>query len=676
MNTTFGNLPDNCAASLEEEQPMTIYRKTLFVIVAVLITLIGLLYIASRSILMESYTALEAQDTRLNVERALNAIDTNVDNFKLIALGWSKWDDTRDFVLRSSEEWVQTFIDVNLLDGMYLGTGFNLSVFMNAEGEIVHEKMVDLEAGHEVAFPESFRPWLEPDSPLLNHPDWSSEIDGFVLLPEGLMAVTSLPILDSIGNGPDVYGTLIWGYWFTPAHLESIAQATRLDLEMLQYDDPELPPDFAAIKSDPALMTSTIVRPMEDQKVDGYAVLRDITGLPVMLLRAEMLRQIVAQGQATLNVLLGTLLAIGVSLALLSLGILDRFVLRRLAQLSEVVTHVRDTGDLRVSLNNNGNDELSNLGQGLQSMWAELGKSRASLEEANNFLERRVEARTTELRTANSLLQDEITEREQAQRELAIARDQALESLRVKNQILANVSHDARTPLTLINLRCEMAQLGMFGEVNAKALTAFGEIMDSSKQVVNFMNNLLTEAQLSRDSIKLASEPLAPADLIGGLVQSMEPLAKRKGLELRLECQPGLPPSVMGDSVRLKQVFTNLIDNAIKFTAKGQVVVQVGPAEGNRWVVQVQDTGPGIPAEAHSHIFEAFWQIDGSHTREANRGVGLGLSIVRQLVERMGGQVEVESEAGSGAVFRVVLPVALQSSVATPSESTLHSLAL
>jgi signal transduction histidine kinase len=125
----------------------------------------------------------------------------------------------------------------------------------------------------------------------------------------------------------------------------------------------------------------------------------------------------------------------------------------------------------------------------------------------------------------------------------------------------------------------------------------------------------------------------------------------------------------------LKQIVTNLVDNAVKFTTKGEVVVSVGPQEAARWMIEVRDTGSGIPTDALSRIFEAFWQVDGSVTREANRGVGLGLSIVHQLVERMGGQIQLESEVGKGSTFRVFLPAVLPASVAVPADHPLQSIA-
>lgn len=654
---------------------MSIYRKTLILIGAALIVMVGLLYLSANFILLDSFTALEAQDTRLNVERVFSALKNRIESLELVALGWSKWDDTRDFVLQTSPEWHERYIEANLKDSTFVDSGFDVAVFLNTAGEVIYQKMVDPELGEAVPVPESLARYLEAGSTLLNHPTWNSEINGFILLPEGPLMVVSLPVLDNIGQGPDIYGTMIWGHWFTDTDIAELAQDTRLNLTMPRYDDPNLGEEFIEFKTDLNLQAGTWVHTHTQDMVEGYALIRDIVGEPVMILRLEMPRPILQQGIATFNLLLGAIVVIGIILSALVLSAVDRLFLRRVQRLSGVVNHVRTTGDLKAVVDTRGSDELSNLARGLQTMWHEMDKSRHSLQDANNLLEQRVEERTAELRTANSMLQNEIQEREQVQRELAVARDQALESLHAKNQILANISHDARTPLTLIMLRCEMAQIGMYGEISTKARTAFDEIMDGAKQLINFMTNMLTEAQLSRGSVKFTSEAFDPAALVEGLTKSMEPLAKRKGIELRLERQAGLPSNLLGDTTRLKQIVTNLVDNAVKFTSKGEVVVTVSLQEAPMWMIEVRDTGPGIPADALNRIFEAFWQVDGSVTRESNRGVGLGLSIVHQLVDRMGGQIQLESEVGKGSTFRVLLPAILPTSVAVSADHPLQSAA-
>jgi signal transduction histidine kinase len=146
--------------------------------------------------------------------------------------------------------------------------------------------------------------------------------------------------------------------------------------------------------------------------------------------------------------------------------------------------------------------------------------------------------------------------------------------------------------------------------------------------------------------------------------------AHSKGLEFTTSIEPDLPHELCGDERRLRQIITNLIVNAIKFTKHGRVQVQLSVPDPAHWCIQVRDTGIGIPKEYHASIFEPFHQADNAVTHE-NRGIGLGLSITKQLVELMGGNIQLQSEAGRGATFRVTLPIekspAVEERVPVPS---------
>jgi signal transduction histidine kinase len=290
-------------------------------------------------------------------------------------------------------------------------------------------------------------------------------------------------------------------------------------------------------------------------------------------------------------------------------------------------------------------------------MLAALAQSRLTLEQANNELERRVEQRTVELSETNVRLREEIAERQQAQEDLAQARDQAVEALRLKTQILANVSHDARTPLSTIMLRAELLQMQHFGPITDKQHQSLDLILVNAKQLLEFVNHLLTEAQLSSDKIQVAHIAFSPGALLEEVSSSILPLADNKGLQLKTEVKAGMPERLLGDPTRVKQILMNLLDNAIKFTDQGIISISVYCVNPTQWALQVADRGVGISEAAQGRIFEAFWQVDGSISRKANRGVGLGLSIVKQLTSLLQGELTVKSEMGQGSTFTVLLPL-------------------
>ena len=254
-------------------------------------------------------------------------------------------------------------------------------------------------------------------------------------------------------------------------------------------------------------------------------------------------------------------------------------------------------------------------------------------------------------------IKQDISARKYAEEALRLAHQEAVEANRMKTQLLANVSHDLRTPLGAIMGFADMLRSGVYGELKADQSQAAGEIMDSANQLLVFVNNLIGQAQLETGRIVLKNRPFAAAELIEAAHTTGGMLAAKKGLALECEVAPDLPQPLPGDVYWLRQVVLNLVNNAVKFTEQGSIKVRLYRADPETWAIQVADTGVGIPAEAQSRIFEAFEQVDGSATRKYG-GSGLGLAIVKQLTSLMGGRIELQSEPGRGTTITVCLPLA------------------
>ncbi len=630
---------------------MTLRTKTLLIIGITFASLISLLYISSHIILMRGYTELEVQDTQRHVERVLNALQVQVDNLNTVALGYAVWDDSYQFVSDPNP----TYIELNMSDLTFTDNQLNLVVFLNNDLQIVYEKAFDLHNAQEVPVPSSLNQHLLSGSPLVTHADIRSSSSGIVLLPEGYLMVSSHPVIMSDSTGP-INGVMIWGRFLDETQIQVLAEATGLALTAYRMDDERLPVDFQSAKM--ALNDGGMfVQALNNGKVAGYTIINDIDGRPAVLLRTDLPRAIYAQGQGSVSYFLIALLVSSGVFLVVTLLLLEKVILARLGKLSAAVTHVRTSGDLDTPVLIKGDDEVANLADGMRNMLAALAQSRLKLEEANNELEQRVEQRTVELSETNNLLREEIAERQQAQEHLAQARDQAVEALRLKTQILANVSHDARTPLSTIMLRAEMLQMQHFGPITDKQHQSLDLILVNAKQLLDFVTNLLTEAQLSSDKIQAAHIAFSPEALLEEVYSSILPLADKKGLHLKTEVKAGMPEHLLGDPNRVKQILMNLLDNAIKFTDQGTICISIYRANTTQWALQVADKGVGIAEAAQGQIFEAFWQVDGSISRKANRGVGLGLSIVKQLTSLLQGEMTVQSEIGQGSTFTVLLPL-------------------
>jgi PAS domain S-box-containing protein len=255
-------------------------------------------------------------------------------------------------------------------------------------------------------------------------------------------------------------------------------------------------------------------------------------------------------------------------------------------------------------------------------------------------------------------VKEDITEWKRAQESLSIAYDQALEASRAKSQLLARVSHELRTPLGGILGYAELLRDGNLGEIKEEQKEAVKSILQSVDHLTTMVNELLDEAQIQANTTILKEKTYSPAILLEQATSGFEIMAEKKGLGFATSIDPNLPESLYGDEHRIRQILINLIGNAIKFTQEGEVRVRLEYHAPEHWAIQVTDTGLGIPNESQASIFEPFQQVRNDITSE-NRGIGLGLSITKQLVELMGGRIMLESKIGQGSSFSVLLPIKL-----------------
>ena len=225
----------------------------------------------------------------------------------------------------------------------------------------------------------------------------------------------------------------------------------------------------------------------------------------------------------------------------------------------------------------------------------------------------------------------------------------------VRKDFTANVSHELRTPLAAVKAFAETLREGAAEDPEHRA-EFLDEIERNADSMARLVDDLLVLSALDSGTRAPAAEPVDLMQVAAEVTATLKPLAARKEIALRMEPFRELP-HVRGDRGQLKQVLTNLLDNAIKYTPeKGTVRLSAAGAEG-RVTVSVEDTGPGIPPEALPRIFERFYRVDKARSRELG-GTGLGLAIVKHIVESHGGSVSVESRVGEGSAFRVCLPAA------------------
>jgi len=257
---------------------------------------------------------------------------------------------------------------------------------------------------------------------------------------------------------------------------------------------------------------------------------------------------------------------------------------------------------------------------------------------------------------ANAQLRQEITERTRVEQELIDKSGEVEEANRLKSEFLAHMSHELRTPLNAIIGFSELLIDGVLGKITQKQKKCLTDILASSQHLLSLINEVLDLSKIESGKTELRLTNFTLTDIIEPLKSSIMPMLTSRKQSLETEVPDNLPP-VRADKAKVRQVLLNLLSNAIKFTADGGQL-KIEAVWRNDWCqVSVSDNGIGINQEDQERMFEPFCQLENPLTREKS-GTGLGLTIARQIIERHGGQIWVESDYSKGSRFTFTLPLA------------------
>jgi signal transduction histidine kinase/DNA-binding response OmpR family regulator len=311
-------------------------------------------------------------------------------------------------------------------------------------------------------------------------------------------------------------------------------------------------------------------------------------------------------------------------------------------------------------------EESQRQGEELQAQQEELRVANEELEEQSRSLlqsQSHLEEQQAELEQSNVQLEERTHELEAQKQALLVAQSQLVRNSnelaatsRYKSEFLANMSHELRTPLNSSLILAKLLADNKDGTLTEEQVKYARAILSSNNDLLALINDILDLSRIEAGHVELSDEVVVVDSALQRLRETFEPMARQKGLALQIEADALAPSQLVVDSQRLQQILKNLLANAVKFTEHGKVSLHVRAAGNGRIRFEVCDTGIGIAREQLDVIFEAFRQADGS-TRRRYGGTGLGLSISRDLAERMGGQIQVDSEPGRGSCFILELPL-------------------
>ena len=664
---------------------------------------VGADYCLRYRIILPSFLEPEREEARKDVLRCLDAVHREIHHLSQKSGDWAVWDDTYRFVQDGNAAYVASNMEAETLEA----SGINLLYICDLSGGVVWGGCHDSNRGGTLNLQEFPQDSLGSTHYLVHHASPDNILEGLILTSEGPMLISSRPILTSAGAGPP-RGTLIMGRFLDAETLRTLSSQIKVPFTIQAIGDRETREANQELL-DRLTKESYWVSERTESLLDAYGLLRDIRGDPALLVKATIPREIMARGRQAARYIsiavLGAASVLGISLVV-GIGFyvgeshrrtsrIEALVGERTLQLQEseerfrtISAYAQDailmTGpDGGISFWNAaaekifgrtceealGQDFCVLLAPGEDNVAWQDGSRPSRLAEQRGPTDRIFELNAlrkdgrefpAEASFAKVKMKDgwhvvavirDITQHREVEDTLRQAKQAAEEAARAKSEFVANMSHEIRTPMNGI---IGMAGLLLDTDLTAEQHEFVETIAMSSDALLAIVNDILDFSRIEAGKMDLEELDFDLRTTIEEMNDILAVCPQEKGLEYTCLIHPNVPSLLRGDPGRLRQVLTNLIGNAVKFTAEGEVALEVGletESDGEATVrFEVKDTGIGIPRDKIEKLFAPFTQADASTTRQYG-GTGLGLSISKRLAEQMGGRIGAQSEAGKGSTF-------------------------
>jgi PAS domain S-box-containing protein len=355
---------------------MNLRRKTLLIIGLTIVSLVGTLYVISQMLVASGVAGMEQLMSRQSTDQVLDIFSHELSNLDAMAFDWAVWDDTYVFIQNANTN----YIGSNLVDATFINLRLNFMLFFNSSNQLVFGKAFDLVNKTEIPIPQSLTEHLAANDLLLRHETVDSNVTGIVVLPETSLLVASRPILTS-DQQSSIKGTLIIGRFLDAAERNHLFQVVQFPLAVEVASNTQMPSDFKAANASLSEQSPVFVQPLSGETIAGYALVNDVYGNPALIFRLDMPRYLYAQGQASAFYVVLLLTITGLVFAILTMLLLDKFVLSRLSRLGADVSKIGKGGDPAARVSIAGKDELAELASHINEMLSAIEKTGQSSRE-------------------------------------------------------------------------------------------------------------------------------------------------------------------------------------------------------------------------------------------------------------------------------------------------------
>lgn len=587
---------------------MGIRLKTAATVTTIFSALLGAIYLLFSEVILGEFARIETNQASVDLSRVMEAVKSVEHDLEARAIEWSHWDDALEYIRSPHQDFIKTNFEGSPFD-------FQDLVFLNSRGEIVFAGRIDKASDRFTSLPEADKALLFQEAPIheILRDKRLTSFSGFVRSGDSPLIVAASAVSDTSAVKPP-QGVLI----FT-RRLSSEVQSkiSSLNHTAIAFD---LIPSSDSHNSESSDGDSSGLHINTDAtQINAVGIITDLKQRPVLRVAFSIPREVYSQGRIAFNntvLLITAFLVVANGVILL---FLNRAVLNPLRRVSMVMAQIAHTNNLSLRVPANRHDEIGVLGRSFNQLLDSTEASYQKMLEARN-----------EAQTANS----------------------------GKSLFIAKVSHELRTPIHGIT---GMLRILMKQETNSGKRSYIQMAQDSAKGLLETINEILDFSKMETGSLALEEVEFDLVETVRETVNQLIPRFEEKpDVELFWNIAPNVPSRIVGDPLRIRNILTNLLGNAFKFTDTGHVSLMVtgydARPSGRAGVrFQVHDSGIGIPSHRLRQIFDPFTQADES-TARLYAGTGLGLAIVKQVTDQMGGSVSAESVIGQGSTFTVLAP--------------------